>query len=401
MQSYLFCEAGCSHSAKKDGLTESEIEIARGLWPKIRSSFALLFKEIPYGAWLRTIHFLSYSRSIGAKYHYEKSAYGRFALFAGATAFSGAFVATEIAETLFAGPLHIVCQANYLWSLAIASSVASLSRDVKAVLSFNAKNESFMKRLFGAYGRYSLLRNERAIEDRILFQTNIIVANGSEKKVTSREARIQKLTPILEAELVKPIRRNVALDALLWSELLKPNLLPSQDAGRFKDEWNAEFDRLNQSSELDVRLWWHDLHASLRTMLRIQKFQAQAEHTMGTDRKMLLSRLGVLDRSLRLWDTATILSLSKTGSWNSSGRDWLRSVTGEWLALLLLAKESDAKTFELREKYLEEIMKIASRAGGFHSAGMDGLPPPSRLGDAIEARSIGRCEAAFTATTPF
>lgn len=400
MQSYLFCEAGCSHSAKQDGLTEGELKLARGLWPKIRSSFALLFREIPHGAWLRTIHFMKYSRSIGAKYHYQKSAYGRFALLAGATAFTGAFVVTEIAESMFMGPLHIVCQANYLWSLAFASTIASLSRDVKAALGFNAKNESFLKRLFATYGRYSLLRRERALEERILIQSALKVAVAetdisSQAKLTRREAQIQSLTPILEAELESPIRRSLAMDTLLWAELVHPSSEKERSGTKFFEAWSREFEDLGRKSQEEVRLWWRDLHASLRTLLRIQAFQAQSEHTLGEKQKATLRQLGTLDRSLRLWDTTVILALKTPGSWNHEGREWLRSVTGEWLSLLLSVKESDAKSFQLRQKYLEDLMKIANRSGGLKPVGADGLPATDRLARAVEVREIRLCEGSF------
>lgn len=404
MKSYLFCEAGCSHSAKQDGLSDSELKVARGLWPKIQSSFALVFREIPHGAWLRTIHFMKYSRSIGAKYHYQKSAYGRFALLAGATAFTGAFVSTEIAESLFMGPLHIVCQANYLWSLAFASTIASLSRDVKAALAFNSKHESLFNRLFGAYGRYSLLRRERALENRILIQSSLLVASGesaasSQTKLTRREAQIQTLTPILEAELEAPIRRSLAMDSLLWSELVTRSgfklARPPQPGLQFSEAWDQEFENLKRKSPDEVRLWWRDLHASLRTLLRLQVFQFQAAHTLGENQKTTLRNLGTLDRSLRLWDTTVILALKTQTTWNHESLASLRSLTGEWLSLLISIQDQDLKTFELRQKYMEDLMKLANRSGAFKPSGTESLPATDRLARAVEVRGIKLCEGSF------
>lgn len=405
MKSYLFCESGCEQSAKQQGLSQNELQTVRGLWPKIRASFALLFKEIPHGAWLRTIHFIKYSRSIGAEYHYQKSAYGRFALLAGASAFTGAFVATEIAESMFMGPLHIVCQANYLWSLAFASTIASLSRDVKAALSFNSKHESFLQRLFGAYGRYSLLRRERALEDRVLIKSWLTVASSqktadSQRKLTRREAQIQILTPILEAELESPIRRSFAMDRFLWSELVARTGLESASELKpigtgFSEAWDRELENLGRKSQDEVRLWWRDAHASLRTLLRLQTIHSQTLHTLGERQQVTLRQLGSLDHTLRLWDTTVILSLKTQAGWDSESRIRLQRVTGEWLSLLLALKESDTKSFDLRLRYLEELMKIANRSGGLKPSATESLPATDRLAKAVEVREIRLCEGSF------
>lgn len=366
MKSYLFCESGCEQSAKQQGLSQNELQTVRGLWPKIRASFALL---------------------------------------AGASAFTGAFVATEIAESMFMGPLHIVCQANYLWSLAFASTIASLSRDVKAALSFNSKHESFLQRLFGAYGRYSLLRRERALEDRVLIKSWLTVASSqktadSQRKLTRREAQIQILTPILEAELESPIRRSFAMDRFLWSELVARTGLESASELKpigtgFSEAWDRELENLGRKSQDEVRLWWRDAHASLRTLLRLQTVHSQTLHTLGDRQQVTLRQLGALDRTLRLWDTTVILSLKTQAGWDSESRIWLQRVTGEWLSLLLALKESDTKSFDLRLRYLEELMKIANRSGGLKPSATESLPATDRLAKAVEVREIRLCEGSF------
>lgn len=55
---------------------------------------------------------------------------------AGAAGFGLAFGVTEVAESMFMGPFHFVCKANYLWSVAFGTAIASLSRDLKTFFLF-------------------------------------------------------------------------------------------------------------------------------------------------------------------------------------------------------------------------------------------------------------------------
>jgi hypothetical protein len=62
---------------------------------------------------------------------YQSAAYGTGSMIAGAAGFAVAYSATEVAESVYLVGLHFLCQANYFWSIAFGTAIATLSRDLK------------------------------------------------------------------------------------------------------------------------------------------------------------------------------------------------------------------------------------------------------------------------------
>lgn len=326
MKSYVFCEKACEFSLKGDGASRQQIKIIRSLWPRIQSVFRGLFQEIPTALWARVINGRSYFRSVAADWVYHSNAYGRVPIVFGATAFAVSFGISEIAESVMMGPLHVVCQANYFWSLAFASAVASLSRDLKNVVLFDSSKVSIWSRMFSIHSRFGVIRSANQFQSRVLFQT----LNGFEK-VSFREAVVQgRLRESLAA-------RWVGADQLLWSELLaraeKTTDVRETRVSGLQTLFEDEIERVVLQEGGD-RLWF-DMHASLRTLLRGFRESIEAQHIHSASAVFELSALGQLDRSLRSMDVFVQLWLhSRTGAERTAHQvEWLKAMVREWFEL--------------------------------------------------------------------
>ncbi len=378
MKRYLACGLSCDHSLETDlkghhGAHEKANAI-RQLWPKVKSSFRILWFDVPVGVWLRTIHAARYSRTIGANIHYQATAYGRFSMVLGATAFGAAFGVTELAESMFMGPLHLVCQANYFWSVALGAAVAGLSRDVKALLLFEHDRHSFTERFSQATTNFFKSRRLRQFEDRVLFKT--LSDGGIERfeKITRRQAHVSILQPLLER--ISPAQA-VALDTLLWSELA--NSVADQRKPRFRfatDQrehlFASELAKLFSADTTPEKAvaHWQDHHASIRTFLRIVRNDMKVRHQQTGTAAAALRALGQLDIDLRRLDLFNLAWLTKYGGQaESQDREamaqWLRHILSEFVSLAIetSADGADLKATALRRKQLTKELTTTVRRG--------------------------------------
>lgn len=416
---YVFCESGCEHSLFKDLQGHAEREKAlgtiRGLWPKIKSSFTMLFRDIPVGVWMRVIHASSYSRSLMMSARYQAKAYGHLAMLAGAAGFGVAFGVTEVAESMFMGPLHIVCQANYFWSLAFGTAIASLSRDLKTLLLFEKDGTSIFRRVAQTFSNFASLRSSLQIEKRILFQT-LTGTEDSEtfQKLTKRDAQSSVLEPLLEKISAQ---RAVASDQMLWSELAwelkNPTRLsskaPTARTRLFETELSKIFDPSAKTEDAVRR--WQDLNASLRVMLRMFRQDIEVRHMISRDQKPVIGVLGRLDAELRRLDLFMFSKL-KSSSLTSPAEnllsiEWLRNVVSEWLSLAIATSSTaseparDMKSIELRLSHLKAILEASIRRGHPISVAPEGF---RNLMSAVaqergpSSRRVRSCEALFAIT---
>ncbi|CAN5666452.1 hypothetical protein BH10BDE1_BH10BDE1_15830 [soil metagenome] len=379
MKRYLGCEAGCEHSLAQDlaGTPNSKeaVTVIRSLWPKMKASFAIVWKDIPVGIWMRTINSARYSRSLAASGRYQSKAYGGIAMVMGAASFGAAFAATEVLETMFMGPLHFVCKANYFWSVAFGAAVAGLSRDLKTLLLFEKDEKSFAKRFLQALSNFASLKNAQRLEKRILFKT--LAADSIEQfhKISRRAAHSSVLEPLLDKISA---RQSIAADPLLWSELvasISETKAPKKfrlAGGAQEALFQAEVDKI---VDIDItaaqaRARWQDMNASMRVVLRIFRNGLEVSHQLHHDQADRLRALGLLDMQLRTLDLFNLSWLSKRA--NRVGRaeaeglaDWLRNVVSEWMALAIETTTADAdlRAVELKRNNLNGIIAAAIRRG--------------------------------------
>ena len=238
---------------------------------------------------------------------------------------------------MFMGPLHIVCQANYFWSLAFGTAIASLSRDLKTLLLFEKDGTSIFRRVAQTFSNFASLRSSLQIEKRILFQT-LTGTEDSEtfQKLTKRDAQSSVLEPLLEKISAQ---RAVASDQMLWSELAwelkNPTRLsskaPTARTRLFETELSKIFDPSAKTEDAVRR--WQDLNASLRVMLRMFRQDIEVRHMISRDQKPVIGVLGRLDAELRRLDLFMFSKL-KSSSLTSPAEnllsiEWLRNVVSE------------------------------------------------------------------------
>lgn len=412
---YVFCETGCEHSLFKDLAGHPKraeaVGVIRTLWPKLKTSFTMLFRDIPAGIWMRMIHASSYTRSIMMNARYQSKAYGRISMLAGAAGFGVAFGVTEVAESMFMGPLHIVCQANYFWSIAFGTAIASLSRDIKTLLLFEKDGKSIFRRIGQTFSNFASLRNAQQIEKRILFQT--LTGSGDTEtfeKLTKRDAQSSVLEPLLEKISAK---QAVAADQMLWSELawaLKDKSKVSADvpAARtrlFDTEMQKIFDASAKNGEPSHR--WQDLNASLRVILKMFRNEVEVRHMITRRQKPQIKTLGQLDAQLRRLDLFMFSKLEGSSlsspAQNAQSAEWLRNIVSEWLSLAVETSSgtADMKNIELRLAHLKAILDASIRKGNNIGVAPEGfrdlMTAVAKERPGATAPVIRSCEALFTA----
>lgn len=432
---YLFCETGCEHSLKQDLANHPEsakaVGITRRLWPKTRRAFEFLWYDIPIQAWYRTlqartyvaVYAKSHARSLAANLRYQVNAYGPVSMMAGAAGFATAFGISEIAESMFMGPVHIVCKANYFWSVAFGTAIASLSRDLRTFLLFEKNGKSIFKRLRGAFGSMRVLRSDRKLETRILFRT-ITGESGVEAfgKMTKREAYSSILEPLLDAPTAQ---QAVATDPLLWSEIatgLDRSVQPAVGAEDSSDVekrrlFETELELITNPRLADSRIAlarWMDLHASLRSILKIASNSVLVEHQIYPDRASSLRLMGRLDLMLRTTDLFMISWIGKRTTEAEAAKDsatWLQDMLSEWLSLTLESSRprTDAPAIEARIRDFEITLKNSIREGkpGASQASTPWKQDPysnrTHLVNEVDREAAfirpGRCEALFEPLT--
>lgn len=383
MKMYLFCESGCEHSLVKDlaghARQKETVSALRALWPKIKSSFAVLWHDIPVGTWKRVIHAAAYSRWLAGKAKYQAKAYGTFSMTAGAAGFGAAFAVTEVAESMFMGPLHFVCQANYLWSMAFGSAIASLSRDLRAMFLFEKETSSFLRRIRNVFSTMGTIRNARRIENRILFRTLASEEGlGQFEKLTQRQALSSTLAPLMEKLSAK---KAVASDTLLWSEVawklrtandpknLSENSIETsiQPRERLFDTELLKIFSPEISRDETLRRW-QDLNASLRTLLRVFRNDTELQNLISRDQGPWLKIQGQLDAELRKVDLFMLSYIPKLNTSSEGGpieAAWLKNILGEWMSLAIESSSGSAelRVVELRRAHLESIVDSSVRQG--------------------------------------
>jgi hypothetical protein len=379
MKMYLMCESGCDHSLAKDFEDHAEsataVKTVRRLWPKMKASFAILWKDIPVAVWIRAINAARYSRSLLATGRYQSQAYGRFSMLVGGTAFGAAFAATEVFETMFMGPLHFVCKANYFWSVAFGAAIAGLSRDLKTLLLFEKDGKSLAARMLQSVSNFASLKSAQKIEQRILFRT--LAGDGSEQflKISRRDAHSSLLEPML-AEV--SAQQAVAADPLLWSELAGAQM-KKHVAKKFRLPigepeiiFQTEIDKILDPSLTAAEAYnrWRDLSASMRVVLRIFRNEQEVSHQLEHNRGAQLRSLGRLDMQLRSLDLFNLSWLQTRAGRNvpqesQTSASWLRDVVTEWMALAIetTAPDADLLAIDLRWRNLKAILEASIRRG--------------------------------------
>ncbi len=406
---YLFCETGCERSLFRD-LTghpkqKEAVGIIRGLWPKLKASFAILWHDIPVGVWMRTINLASYSRSIGANMRYQAKAYGGLSMTAGAAGFGVAFTVTEIAESMFMGPLHFVCKANYFWSVAFGTAIASLSRDLKTLLLFEKNGKSIFSRVIQAFSNFSSLHAARQIEKRVLFQSLVGPENiDTFEKLTKRDAQSSVLEPLLDKVSAK---QAVASDQMLWSELAWELKNPAEQTTEIKNReklFETELVKIFDASarEGEPARRWQDLNASLRVMLRIFRNDVEIRHQIERKQSPALKTLGQLDAQLRRLDLFMMSWLSKKGSLESAATNresaaWLKNILGEWLALSIETSgpKFEIKAIEIRLDHLKAILEASVRKGESLGIAPEGYRDMMISIEKSRPITVRSCEALF------
>lgn len=373
-EKYVFCESGCDESLAKDFVNHPQkslvVRTIRHLWPKVKSSFAILWKDIPLGVWTRMIHAARYSRHLQANILYQSKAYGKIPMAFGAIGFASAFSVTEIAETLFMGPVHFVCKANYFWSVAFGSAIASLSRDLRTLILFDKNNRSLAERGVQAFSQFRSIRSTQRLEKRILFHS-LAEANGLDTtaKLTRRKAQTTLLEPLLESISHEGA---VASDSLLWADVSWEMQIEADTnrKGIIEKLFGAELDRFSTADSTGGQMTarWQDLHASLRVMLRIFRDGLKVEQLLYRDRKPEIRIFGELDRSLRTLDLLmqTYFSTRRSSTSADSSR-WLRFVLQEWLALAVETSNGshDLAAVLVRFSRLKRTIDDAVRSADF------------------------------------
>lgn len=378
MRSYIFCD-GCEHSLLKDladhpKRTEA-VTLVRRIWPFIKGSFRLLFKEIPISVWARTIHTSNYLRSVRAAARYQSNAYGTVSMVAGTAAFGTMFAATEMVETAYAGPLHLVCKANYFWSVAVGTAVSSFAREFKTLLAFEKDGKTLLSRLQQAFLNFSDLRSLQKLEKRVLFHTLLSEEGLSAfKKLSRRDSHSGLLEPLLEK---MSATQAIAADGLMWSELIAvlyrdelENRIPSTEREKLFDQ---ELERLFavDANAITARLRWQDLSGSLRVILRAFYNSSAVRHQLHQNQADVLRLLGRLDLELRTLDLFVFSWLANHDAKledprrSTEAANWIRNMVSEWLTLSILVSSAaiDAKSIEIRLQHFASVLKASIRRG--------------------------------------
>lgn len=331
---YFFCSDGCERSLERDLADHPEAvkatQLIRAGWVRIKYGFIELVRDVSIGVWARATHKVNYARSIANSIRYQRKAYGNVSIAAGAAAFGVAFGATEAAESVALGPLHLACQANYFWSLAIGSWTASLSRNVRALLLFGSNERSFLTRVFDSVRAARAMRAFRKVQNRILLGDT--GAGVSPEKVSRKAAYTGALHDVLAENSA---RSTVAADPLLWSELVVKEhitLFGGLGLGDKEILFGNEIDRIFELKGKYGLGLWMDLHASLRTILALGRRNLTARHILAAGHGPAILALGTLDKELQNIDVTVQRLLMQRGR-EASLAPWLRETVQTWMRL--------------------------------------------------------------------
>jgi len=328
----LFCRSQCNNPLSKEERYQDGLGFLKMHWPQIKS----LFKEISLPFINRIEHRQAYYRFLQTQVAYKSKSYGPVSMAVGATGTAVTFATTEAIETLALSSLggvgavmHFACKANYFWSIAVGTALASVARDVKSIYAYQASSRSWVE---GLKNIYKVLKTKRALK---AIKEKVIVVQ-TEKMISGLSFRTQKkaVTDTPESLLNSPSFRSLALgEELIWTELLGLNTHPNERVQNHS--LHEEFKKMIASSQ--GLFIWQDQLASLQLLLKAVRTHKEALHIQEKYQLKTLQALGRLDLALRKVDLFLTLWISSSSSDKDLVRDsqWLAETYAEWLSLLL------------------------------------------------------------------
>lgn len=372
----IFCGRRCSHTHGKKALFTQHMGWWHRNWPKVKKIFKDNATEFIQAVSSRAKHKQAYWRFLRAEAAFKSQSYGSASMIVGAAATSVTFVGTEAVETFvlsFAGGigavLHFACKANYFFSVAVGTTVASLARDVKASYTFSSENAAWFQ---GLRNLRTIVKARRELND-IKSKTLVVEYEKARAKInryTHEDAISETPESILKSSAFRPL---ALADDFLWAEILGFGKPSTETVSH--ESLESEFKEMLSSPK--ILLQWQDARSALSIVLNGIRVSRQALHIRENSQLNSLRSLGQLDLALRKFDFFMTLWLQKPVQRSDLKHSvlWLNGLYSEILALLITINRDGV--VDSNRKDLE--VRIASVAQNIEQSNREGAPTFYRL----------------------